>query len=246
MISMTSIPIQNYNYNTYNDNVRFKYLEKIDVSPEFPDKQTKAVADRFILRRNRSLRKESTQDKLQAFIGASIGTVIPLFAMMKKQKVKNPFKLEYNLANMLVLSGAPIVGGVSVGMIGNDLETNWAKSREGVFQFFNAAIPTWLAGATLKWCETTKGLNNIPVKIASIAATILIGMHGAAALSNMICDPKDNYPDRKLTLHDSLANLDDMVGVLVLAKFPIVDKLYLDKLLPIIYGYCGYRAGKSN
>ena len=68
-------------------------------------------------------------------------------------------------------------------------------------------------------------------------------MHGAAALSNIVCDPEDKRPDRKLTLRDSLANLDDLVGVLVLAKFPIVDKLYLDKLLPVIYGYCGYRAG---
>ena len=165
---------------------------------------------------------------------------------MKKQKVKNPFKLEYSLGEMLVLSGAPIVGGVSVGMIGNDMETNWAKSREGVFQFFNAAIPTWLAGATLKWCETTKGLNTKTAKIASIAATILIGMHGAAALSNIICDPKDKHPDRKLTFLDSLANIDDLVGVLVLAKFPIVEKLHVDKLLPAIYAFCGYRAGKSN
>ena len=245
MVSMTSIP-NNYNYNGYNDCVRFKYLEKVDVSPEIPDTQIKATADKFILRRNRLSRKESNQDKMQALVGATIGTLIPLACMMKKQKIKNPAKLEYHLGDMLVLSGAPIVGGVSVGMIGNDLETNWAKSREGVFQFFNAAIPTWLAGATLKWCETTKGLNNNFAKIASVAATILIGMHGAAALSNIVCDPEDKRPDRKLTLRDSLANLDDLVGVLVLAKFPIVDKLYLDKLLPVIYGYCGYRAGKAN
>ena len=246
MVSMTSIPTQNFNYNLYNDTSRFRYLEKVDVSPEIPDKQTKAAADKFILRRNRLSRKESPQDKVQAFIGAAIGTIIPVAMMMKKQKVKNPFKVKYNLGDMLILSGAPIVGGVSVGMIGNDNKTNLAKSKEGVFQFFNAAIPTWLAGATLRWCETTKGLNNAGAKIASIAATILIGMHGAAALSNIICDPKDKHPDRKLTLHDSLANIDDMVGVLVLSKFPIVDKLHLEKLLPVIYGYCGYRAGKAN
>lgn len=239
---MTSIPTYNYN----NDRVKFKYLEKIDVSPEYPDKNITAAADKFILRRNRLTRKASSSDKIKALVGSSIGTMVPLLYMMKQRKIKNPAKLEYNLGDMLVLSGAPIVGGVSLGMIGNDAQTNWAKSREGVFQFFNAAIPTWLAGATLKWCETTKGLNNNLSKILSCAATVLIGMHGAAALSNIVCDPQDRYPDRKLTLHDSLANLDDLVGVLVLAKFPIVDKLYLDKLLPVVYGYCGYRAGKSN
>jgi hypothetical protein len=147
---------------------------------------------------------------------------------------------------MLALSAAPIIGGVSVGMIGNDVETNLAKSREGVFQFLNAAIPTWLAGATLKWCETTKGLNNVGAKLLSTAGAVLIGMHGAASLSNIICDPQDKHPDRKLSLLDSLANIDDLFGVLVLAKFPIVDKLHLDKLLPAIYTFCGYRAGKSN
>ena len=83
-------------------------------------------------------------------------------------------------------------------------------------------------------------------KIITTTATILVGMQGAASVSNIICDPKDKRPDRKLTLLDSLANIDDLVGVLVLAKFPIVKQLQIDKLLPAIYAFCGYRAGKSN
>ena len=244
MVSMTRIPATTYNYN--NDAVKFKYLEKVDVSPVILDKQVKADANKFMLRRNRLTRKETIDDKIQAGIGAAIGVAIPLIMMMKRQKVKNPFKLEYGLKEMLILSGAPIMGGVGVGMIGNDSKTNWNKSKEGVFQFLNAAIPTWLAAATLRWCETTKGMNNSWAKLGATAATILIGMHGAAALSNIICDPKDKHLDRKLTMLDSLANIDDLVGVLVLAKLPIVSKLHLDKLLPAIYGFCGYRAGKSN
>ncbi len=242
---MTSIP-NTYSYNYNNDTSRFKYLERVDLTPETHDKSLKIAAQKFILRRNRLTRKETNIDRIQAFGGALLGTAVTLAAMMKKQKVKNPLKLEYGLKDMIVLSGTPILGGVTVGMIGNDMETNLAKSREGVFQFLNAAIPTWLAGATLRWCETTKGLNNAVAKLVSTAATVLIGMHGAASLSNIICDPKDKHPDRKLTLLDSIANLDDLVGVLVLAKFPIVNKLHLDKLLPVIYTFCGYRAGKSN
>ena len=71
-------------------------------------------------------------------------------------------------------------------------------------------------------------------------------MQGSAAVSNIICDPKDKHPDRKLSFLDSLANIDDLIGVLVLAKFPIVEKLCIDKLLPAIYAFCGYRAGKTN
>lgn len=201
--------------------------------------------ENFYLRRTRQNKKSTNQDKVKAAVGSILGTAIPLALMMKRQGV-GVFKLKYNIKDMIVLSGSSIVGGVGVGMIGNDAETNWGKSREGVFQFLNAAIPTWISGATLRLCETTPKMNNVPAKIASLIGSVLIGVHGAAALSNKICDPKDKYPDRKLTLKDSLANLDDMVGLLVLAKFPLADKLHIEKLLPFIYAICGYRAGKSN
>ena len=245
---MAGIPT-NYNYTNYNyanDRTKFKYLEKMDVSPEFPNKRVEASVKKYMLRRNRLSHETKTADKIQAAVGATIGTIIPMLFMMKKQGLRNPLKLEYGLKEMLVLSGAPIVAGVSVGMIGNDKQSNLNKSKEGVFQFLNAAIPTWLAATTLKWCEGTKGMNNGFAKFVSIAATILIGMHGAASLSNIICDPNDKHPDRKLSLLDSLANIDDLFGVLVLAKVPIVNKLHLDKALPAIYAFCGYRAGKSN
>lgn len=200
----------------------------------------------YILRRNRSSQKSTSQDRIKAAIGSFAGVAIPMAAMMKKQGIKNPHKLKYKLSDMLILSGTPILGGVTVGMIGNNKETNSAKAKEGVFQFLNAAIPTWLTGATIRLCETSERYNNIPAKIVSITGSLLIGMHGAASVSNLICDPKDKHPDRKLNLKDSLANLDDMLGVLVLAKFPFADKLQLEKALPFIYSYCGYRAGKSN
>lgn len=239
---MTKIPTYNYN----NDLVKYKYLEKVDKSPDYPDITTISAAQRFLMKRNHSQRKETTSDKLQAGLGAALGTIIPMAFMMKRQGVKNPFKLEYGLKEMLILSATSVIGGVGVGMIGNNAESNWNKSREGVFQFMNAAIPTWLAAATLRWCETTPKMNNNFSKITATAATILVGMQGAASISNIICDPKDKRPDRKLTFLDSLANIDDLVGVLVLAKFPIVKKLHIDKLLPAIYAFCGYRAGKSN
>ena len=240
-MSITRIPTYNYI-----DSQKYKYLEKLDNSPEYPTMEDYSIANRYILRRDRMHHKTTTKDKIQAGVGSFIGLAIPMAMMMKKQGVKNPFKIKYGLGDMLVLSATPIVTGVTVGMIGNDAQTNYSKSREGVFQFFNAAIPTWLCGAVLTLCETNKKMNNNLSKILSIIGALLVGMHGAAAVSNYICDPEDNHPDRKLTLKDSLANMDDMIGVLVLAKFPFVEKLHLDKLLPIIYGYCGYRAGKSN
>lgn len=210
------------------------------------DAVTKYNPNNYYLRRNRQSRKSTASDKLKSACGAIVGTAVPVALMMKKRGIKNPFKLNYGLQDMIILSGAPIIGAVGVGMIGNDKQTNRAKLNEGVFQFLNASVPTWITGATLCLCETSKKFNNIPAKVFSMVAGVLIGMHGAAALSNIICDPKDKYPDRKLTLKDSIANIDDLIGVLVLSKFPLVGKLHIEKALPAIYAYCGYRAGKSN
>ena len=242
---MTSIQ-STYSYNYNNDTSKFRYLERLDLTPETHDKEIKTIAKKYVLRRNHSIRQESINDKIQSLLGTTLGTTIAMIALMRKQKIKNPLKLQYELGEMLALSAAPILGGVSVGMIGNDAQTNLAKSKEGVFQFLNAAIPTWLAAATLKWADTSRYFNNAFGKFLAVGATILIGMHGAASLSNIICDPKDKYPDRKLSLLDSIANIDDLFGILVLAKVPIVGKLHLDKFLAPIYTFCGYRAGKTN
>lgn len=186
------------------------------------------------------------QDKLKAGIGSIIGTIIPMIFMMVKQKVKNPLKLRYGLKEMVILSGSAITGGVAIGMYGESKNTKINKFKEGVFQFLNAAIPTWIVGGVLKLAESNAKTNNIPCKVASIAGGLLVGMFGCAEISNLIFDPKDKRPDRKLSLKDCLVNIDDALGVLILAKFPFVQKFHIEKLLPLVYTYCGYRAGESN
>ena len=53
-ISMTKIPTYNYN----NDLVRYKYLERVDKTPEPIDQELQASANSFISRRNHSLKAE--------------------------------------------------------------------------------------------------------------------------------------------------------------------------------------------
>ena len=201
---------------------------------------------RPLQRHRNEVREITTGDKIKAGVGAIAGTVLPMMFMMKKQKVKNPFKLQYGLQEIIGMSASSIVGGVAVGMIGENKKTNENKLKEGLFQFMNASIPTWIVGGVLKLCESSKNFNNIPGKIMSIAGGLIVGMYGAASVSNLICDPHDKRPDRKLTLKDCLINIDDALGVLVLAKFPCADKLHFERLLPFIFAYCGYRSGKSN
>lgn len=197
--------------------------------------------------RVRSYNREiSKEDKTKALIGSSIGTIIPILLMMKKQNVKNPLKLKYGVWDMVSTSAGSIIGGVSLGLIGENKEVQKNRLKEGLFQFMNASIPTWMVGGVVSLCENSEKYNNKWTKISSVLGGLLVGMYGSAALSNLITDPKDKYPDRKLTLKDALANVDDGIGALALAKLPIVEKLNIGRFLPIIYAACGYRAGQSN
>ena len=218
-------------------------IRNINSSDYYPGNLNKPL----FAQRHRAFEREITaSDKVKAGVGAVIGTVVPMVLMMKKQKLKNPFKLEYGLKEMVAVSAGSITGGVTVGMIGENRKTNENKMKEGLFQFLNASIPTWIVAGVLKLCESSKNFNNLPGKILSVAGGLIVGMYGAASVSNLICDPYDKKPEIKLTLKDCLINIDDALGVLVLAKFPLAEKLHVEKLLPFIFAYCGYRAGKSN
>ena len=190
--------------------------------------------------------KQKNNTKLKAATGAIVGTLIPLGMMMKKGNIKNPLKIEYGLKDMLILSATSVVGGTLGGMIGENKESKINKFKEGTFQFLNAALPTLGVAGGLKLCAKQKRLDYVPCKILSVVLGIATGMFSAIKLSNFIFDPKDKHPDRKLTLKDCLVSTDDAIGALALAKFPIVQAIRLDKALPIIYGYCGYRAGKTS
>lgn len=227
-------------------NYKYPLLESYDTYPEYGDTKY-SLGQKLYNKRHKSLiRKVSAEDRYKALAGSLIGISIPLALMMKKQKVKSPFKLNYGLTDMVTLSGASILGGVSVGSINEDKRTIANKCKEGFFQFMNAAVPAWVVGGVLRLTETSKHFNNVPGKILATVGGLLVGLFGAASLSNIMFDPKDKNPDRKLKMIDCVANIDDAIGVLVLAKFPFVGKFHLERILPFIYTYCGYRAGKSN
>lgn len=198
-------------------------------------------------RRTRAYNREvSNSDKTKALIGSTVGTIIPLISMMKKQNIKNPLKLKYGMWDMIATATGAIIGGVGIGLIGEEKEIQKNRLKEGLFQFLNAAIPTWVVGGAISLCENSKKFNTKAFKILSVLGGLMVGMQGSAALSNLITDPKDKYPDRKLSVKDALANIDDGIGALALAKIPLVEKINVSLLLPLVYISCGYRAGKSN
>lgn len=224
-----------------------KISTNFQIYKSFSLTSSKQQSSRDKYRRSSAYEHEiKTSDKIQSAVGALVGTTVPLLFMMKKQNTKNIFKLNYGLKEMITLSASSIGCATAVGMIGDTKEAKKNKFREGVFQFMNGTVPTWIVTGVLALAENSKKYNNIPSKIGSVILSLAVGMYGTATVSNLLFDPLDKKPDRKLTLKDCVANMDDAIGVLVLAKIPFIDKLHIEAALPAIFAYSGYRAGKSN
>ena len=195
----------------------------------------------------RNHRKEKTDNNIKFMVatGSSVSTLLPLVLIAKKQNVKI-YNIKYGIKELLSTSTCGIAGGTLTGLALDKKEYRKQKLNEGVFQFMNSTVPTLICAGLLALSDKFSSLNNTAFKISGTLFGLFAGMHLAATLSNKINDPYDKVPDRKLTIKDSIANIDDAFGALVLAKVPIAEKLHADKILPVIFSWCGYRAGVSN
>jgi hypothetical protein len=210
--------------------------------------RTKNVYSTLKYKRNHRVYEQTKEVKTKIAIGSAISTLVPMLLIAKKQNglknILSLFKIKYHLKEILAVSSASIIGGVISGMIADKKTPKKRKIKEGVFQFMNATIPTALVGGAMALLnDNVKYKNSTKVRIATIAVSLMAGMPLAAFISNIINDPKDKEPDRKLSLKDSIVNMDDALGALVVAKIPVFG---LDKALPAIFAWCGYRAGQSN
>ncbi len=202
-------------------------------------------------KRNHRVEEPDLKKKVIVASGSAAATLLPIIYFAKKQnglkKITDLIKVKYELPQVIGLSTASIVGGVLSGIAADKKSNKKRKVQEGVFQFMNATVPTLLVGGAMKLIEdNVKYKESKKVKVAAIITGLIAGMPLAAFISNIINDPKDKEPDRKLTLKDSVINMDDALGALVVAKIPVVEHLHLDKLMPVIFAWCGYRAGQSN
>lgn len=189
--------------------------------------------------------KAENKVKLASAAGALLGAGIPVLIASRRQRL-NIFKIHYGIKEMLAVSMGAIFGGTAAGILADEKKNLKPKVKEGVFQFLNASIPLLTIPPITEFMKNTPKLNNIPCKVVGTAAGLFGGMVIAADLANRINDPKDVEPDRKLNYKDALANIDDALGALVVAKFPLIDKLPIEPLLPVVYAWCGYRAGQNN
>lgn len=209
-----------------------------------PIKNSKIEYD---IRTYRNHRKESVDAsaKYKVGAGAIVGTFLPMLFIAKKQKA-NVFKIKYDTKEMMMLSSGAILGGLFAGLLSGKKEHRKQKLHEGVFQFLNATVPTLVTAGLLSFSKKYKQLEKTKFKALTAIVGLGGGMYIASKLANIINDPYDKVPDRKLTIKDSVANIDDAVGILVVTKVPFANKLQVEKALPAVYGLCGYRAGMSN
>lgn len=193
------------------------------------------------------------------------GTLIPIFIIRNDQgkslkrgalqglnfetKIKTIFKsfnIEYTLKEMLFTSVGSIIGGLSGGLLFDKNAKKKSKIKESIFQLSNIAIPTSIVAWLLNLSNKSTNFKGILPKAASVIVGIGAGMPVAAAVSNKINNTvidKENPHKRKLALKDCFVHIDDLVGALALAKIPFMDKFQIDKILPVLYGICGYEAG---
>lgn len=188
----------------------------------------------------------TTRDKLKAGLGSVTGVMIPLAMFMKKQNTKNIFKVKYKVKEMLTMAACGNIGGILVSSVGEPKRNKLKKWKEGAFQMTLTSIPMLLVDGIISLCEKSKNpkINNNFTKIAGSIAGVAIGSNTAIAIFNKLRGDKDvKKPKRELKLIDMIANLDDAVAICVLAKIPFADKIHIERALPFIYSFCGYRSG---
>lgn len=196
--------------------------------------------DFFSLKPQRELTKK---EKAGIALSSIAGTILPLIYMTKKQKTPL-HKLKYGEKQMIMLSTGSIGGGVLGGIITENGGHKKEKIQEGIFQFFNAVIPTLMIKPILYICENIKALNNHKIKAPVLLGGIFSGMVIGSKISNKINKNNTYESKRNVKLIDTIANIDVISGALIMAKFTIVHKLGIEKFLPLIYSWTGYQSGK--
>lgn len=206
------------------------------------------------------IEKKPKSSNFPVILSTIAGTVLPMLVIRKYQgktlkaealkgltlgeKGKaflKSFNIEYGLKEMLFNSYGSVLGGLAGGLLFKKDEKKKPKIKEAVFQAVNITIPTSFAAFLLKQTEKNKNLKGVLPKIASVLIGLGVGMPVAAIVSDKISNSiidKNNPSKRKLKLKDLFIHADDIIAALALSKIP-----YVEKVLPVLYGICGYEVG---
>lgn len=202
---------------------------------------------------NKNIKKQQIKSVLGAAAGVGAALVISKGAYKhdffkevddsiinnSKDKLINTAK---EVASMLTMAGLSNVGAIVANYKSLTPEEKKTKWHEAGFQIMNTSIPMLLVTGVNILCDRVKVLNNKSAKIISSLVAMATGAIIATKITN--ANKKETEEKRKYTIKDSVANFDDIVATIVVG-FPQYKKLntVAKYLLPLIYTYCGARAG---
>lgn len=170
--------------------------------------------------------------------------------MKKFKAVYNLFEME-KYTDLLASTTGGIVGGIIGGLIGDkNPENKKEKYKEGLFEFLNCMIPTTLVALGEAYSAKTGKLKSAPAKAGVIIGSVGGGMFIANRLSNKINEKTFDKDEkvkeaRKFKISDCFVHMDDILGLLVLAKIPFAKVIHADKILPLLYAKAGYEVATA-
>ena len=214
----------------------------MEVTNNFNISKNSTILHKNIINNNRK-NSPSLKEHIGVAAGSMIGTLLPILLMKKQQNVRLR-DLKYPPDKMILLSAGSIAGGIIGGVVADKTTDAKVKGGEGGLQFFNVLFPTLLIEPILTICKMVKPLNNNIVKIGLLMSGIVGGMHLGAKVSNIVTRENEEEKKRKVGAIDFLANIDVISGALVASKVPFVNKIPIEKLMPLIYTFTGYQSGK--
>ena len=192
-----------------------------------------------------------------AAAGALIGAIAPVLAISKATKGKFSFdifennSLKKDLATILTVSTSAILGGLLGGLVeAKTPEDKKAKVKETLFDITTVAIPALIATGVLGVAKKMNIKSIVPKIIAPIAG-IGLGMPLAQKASGVIDkflhkdDPNAKVKERKLKPQDYIVHIDDLLALMIISKVPFAGKIHADKILPLIYAWCGFESGSK-
>lgn len=196
-----------------------------------------------------------------AAIGALSGALIPVLAISKIRNGKFSFdifeseSLKKSLATVLTVSTSAITGGLIGGLTqAKTTEDKKAKVRESLFDISTVAIPATITTALLGLSKKMNIQKTWPKVIAPIIG-IGAGMPACQKLSGVVEKKiingdkpeteKQKIKERKLKPQDYFVHIDDLLALMLLTRVPIASKIHAEKILPLIYAWCGYESGSK-
>ena len=111
-------------------------------------------------------------------------------------------------------------------------------------------VPVLEAFITEQFAKKMNVKNIIPKIIAPIAG-IGLGMPLAQKASGVVDkflhkdDPNAKVKERKLKPQDYIVHVDDLLALMIISKVPFASKIHADKILPLIYAWCGFESGSK-